>query len=128
MALASTGKELEAAEDSSAEPIPIDVDAISIRTESILGMRMGTTTRKEMDNALAGVTRNLDQLLCQDLGADGDEDVRTLFRKGYALFARETRPTAETPAFGVFTHLRDTALLTRQLLWIYTQRNGLESP
>ena len=35
--------------------------------------------------------------------------------------------SAETPAFGTYPYLRDVALLTRRLLWVYAERNGLDA-
>ncbi|MFD5163067.1 hypothetical protein ACFWMJ_34275 [Streptomyces hawaiiensis] len=62
------------------------------------------------------------------MGADEDPEVRPLIRKGYTLVDPKNRPTDRTPSFGAFLYLRDVALLTRRLLWIYTERNGLSAP
>ncbi|MDX2535755.1 hypothetical protein [Streptomyces scabiei] len=91
-------------------------------------MQMATSTRNDMDRSLPEIIGHLNLLLGEDLGADEDEDVRELFRTGYRLLDLQNRPTAETPSFGTFIYLRDTADITRRLLWIYTQRHGLGAP
>ncbi len=63
----------------------------------------------------------------EDLGADDDSEVRSLQRRGNRLVDLTNRPTAETPAFGTYPYLRDVALLTRRLLWVYAERNGLDA-
>ncbi|WP_237285527.1 hypothetical protein [Streptomyces niveus] len=91
-------------------------------------MELSTSTRKDMDASLPEIVGHLNLLLGEDLGADEDQDVRELFRKGYRLLDLQNRPTAETPSFGAFLYLRDAADVTRRLLWIYTQRHGLDAP
>ncbi|MER5572020.1 hypothetical protein [Streptomyces massasporeus] len=125
--VASNGKALEAAESAAAED-PIDVETISSRTASVLAMKMGTSTREDMDSTMPAIVGHLNLLLCEDLGADSDREVRALIRKGYTLIDPSRRPTERTPSFGAFLYLRDVALLTRRLLWIYTERNGLSAP
>ncbi|WP_326719838.1 hypothetical protein OHT59_10290 [Streptomyces sp. NBC_00243] len=91
-------------------------------------MQLATSTRKDMDASLPEIVGQLNLLLGEDLGADEDDDVRELFRKGYRLLDLQNRPTAETPSFGAFIYLRDAADVTRRLLWVYTQRQGLGAP
>ncbi|WP_234025196.1 MULTISPECIES: hypothetical protein [unclassified Streptomyces] len=128
MTVASTGKAMELADQSEADDFPIDVDSISSHTDSVLSLRMGTTTRAAMDQHLPRIAKELNHLLAEDLGAEDDSDVRDLVRKGTRLVDLTNRPNAETPTFGNFLHLRDVALLTRRLLWIYSERNGLDAP
>ncbi|MFI2718339.1 hypothetical protein ACH5AI_18610 [Streptomyces collinus] len=128
MTVASTGKAMELAEDSEADDSSIDVAVISSQTETVLHLRMDTTTRAAMDGHLPGLAKQLNRLLGEDLGAEDDGEVRELVRKGTRLVDLTNRPTAETPAFGTFLYLRDVALLTRRLLWIYSERNGLDAP
>ncbi|MFF4528216.1 hypothetical protein ACFY1P_02990 [Streptomyces sp. NPDC001407] len=128
MALASTGKALGTAEGAAIDGLPIDVEEISSRTESVLAMRMDTTTRAAMDGATPAIVGHLNLLLCEELGADGDQDVEALVREGYTLVDYTSRPSESTPTFGAYIYMRDTALLTRRLLWIYTQHNGLDAP
>ncbi|WP_236572934.1 hypothetical protein [Streptomyces sp. GS7] len=128
MTVATTGKTLGTTEGIAVEDLPIDVEAISSRTESVLAMKMGTSTRKDMDGVVPTIVGHLNLLLCEDLGVDEDQEVRGLVRKGYTLIDDKNRPTGRTPSFGVFLYLRDIALLTRRLLWIYTERNGLGAP
>ncbi|MGW2865772.1 hypothetical protein BLA24_26050 [Streptomyces cinnamoneus] len=127
MALASTGKALGAAEESAENP-PVDTEGISLRTDSILAMRMGSTTREDIDEVTPAVVQHLNLLLDQDLGADEDAEVQQLVRKGLTLIDSKERPTAETPTFGAWLYARDVATLTRRLLWVYTERNGLGAP
>ncbi|MFD4261860.1 hypothetical protein ACFWR9_30625 [Streptomyces sp. NPDC058534] len=126
--LASTGKASRATDGAGTEVLPIDVETISESTEAVLSMQMATSTRKDMDVSLPEIVGHLNLLLGEDLGADEDEDVRELFRKGYRLLDLRNRPTTETPSFGAFIYLRDAADVTRRLLWIYTQRHGLGAP
>ncbi|MFE9881902.1 hypothetical protein [Streptomyces sp. NPDC005784] len=125
MTVASTGKTFEAAEDDDAS---IDVETISSRTHTVLGLRMDTTTRAAMDRHLPAIAGHLNRLLREDLGADDDSEVRQLLREGTMLVDLTNRPTAETPTFGTYFYLRGVALVTRRLLWIYSERNGLDAP
>ena len=126
--MASSGKASRATDSAGTEVLPVAVETISESTEAALSMQMATSTRKDMDASLPEIVGHLNLLLAEDLGADEDEDVRELFRKGYRLIDLQNRPTAETPSFGVFIYLRDVADITRRLLWIYTQRHGLGAP
>ncbi|MEU9882566.1 hypothetical protein [Streptomyces phaeochromogenes] len=126
--VASSGKASRATDSAGTEVLPVAVETISESTEAALSMQMATSTRKDMDASLPEIVGHLNLLLGEDLGADEDEDVRELFRKGYRLIDLQNRPTAETPSFGVFIYLRDVADITRRLLWIYTQRHGLGAP
>lgn len=129
MTLASIGKEKGLARNTVDEhPAAIDVEAISSRTDSVLTMRMDSSTRADIDGVTPAIVQQLNSLLGEDLGADEDPEVRELVRKGDNLIDPTNRPTGETPAFGAFLYLRDAALLTRRLLWIYSQRNGLGAP
>ena len=126
--VASSGKASRATDSAGTEVLPVAVETISESTEAALSMQMATSTRKDMDASLPEIIGHLNLLLGEDLGADEDEDVRELFRKGYRLIDLQNRPTAETPSFGAFIYLRDVADVTRRLLWIYTQRHGLGAP
>lgn len=128
MTVASTGKTIETAEDTEGDDTPIDVEAISSRTNTVLGLRMDTTTRAAMDRQLPAIAGDLNQLLREELGADDDGEVRNLLREGIRLVDLTNRPTTETPTFGTYLYLRDVALLTQRLLWIYAERNGLDAP
>ncbi|MGW7540340.1 hypothetical protein ACWGKQ_04335 [Streptomyces sp. NPDC054770] len=128
MTVASTGKKAETAEDIEDGDAPINIEAISSHANSILALRMGTTTRAAMERQVPAIARHLNRLLREDLGADDDSEVRQLRRRGSRLVDLTNRPSAETPSFGTYLYLRDAALLTRQLLWVYSERNGLEAP
>ncbi|MER6223777.1 hypothetical protein [Streptomyces sp900105755] len=128
MTVASTGKTFRTAEDIGDDDTLIDVEAISSQTNAVLGLRMGTTTRAAMDRQLPAIAGHLNRLLREDLGADGDGEVRKLLREGTRLVDLTNRPTPETPTFGTYMYLRDVALLTRRLLWVYSERNGRDVP
>ncbi|MFE0256865.1 hypothetical protein [Streptomyces sp. NPDC059010] len=128
MTVASTGKAFEAAGDIGGDGTPIDVEAISSRTNTVLGLRMDTTTRAAMDQQVPAIAGHLNLLLREDLGADNDSEVRELLREGTKLVDLTSRPNPETPTFGTYLYLRNVALLTRRLLWIYAERNGLDAP
>ncbi|MFE6098992.1 hypothetical protein ACFVQ4_03415 [Streptomyces laurentii] len=114
--------------EESAVYLPVDIEEISSRTDSVLAMRMDTSTREDIDGVTPAVVRHLNVLLGEDLGADKDPQVRLLVRKGRTLIDYRERPTESTPTFGAWLYLRDTAALTRRLLWIYTERNGMGTP
>ncbi|WP_329327442.1 hypothetical protein [Streptomyces luteogriseus] len=61
MTLASTGKRSQAAEDAEGADTPIDVDAISSQTNTVLGQEMGTTTRAEMDRQVPAIAHHLNR-------------------------------------------------------------------
>jgi len=128
MTVASTGKTFETAEDIEGDGAPIDVEAISSQTNTVLGLRMDTTTRAAMDQQVPAIAGHLNRLFHEDLGADDDREGRKLLREGTKLVDLTSRPTPETPAFGIYLYLRNLALLTRRLLWIYSQRKGLDAP
>ncbi|MFD9486278.1 hypothetical protein ACFWBX_20305 [Streptomyces sp. NPDC059991] len=128
MTVASRGKASEGTESGWSETLPVDVETISDRTEAALSLELATSTREEIDGPVPAITGHLNRLLGEDLGADEDEAVRELMRKGYQLLDLQNRPTAQTPSFGAFVYLREAADTTRRLLWIYAQRHGLGAP
>lgn len=81
-----------------------------------------------MDGSTSVILGHLNRLLVEDLEAAEDEGVQELLHRGRKLVDYTSRPTAETPSFGAFIYLRDSAQLTRRLLWIYTQHNALGAP
>ncbi|MDQ0386820.1 hypothetical protein J2S54_003640 [Streptomyces sp. DSM 42143] len=128
MTVASTGKTFETAEDIEGDGAAIDVEVISSQTNTVLGLRMDTTTRAAMDQQVPAIAGHLNRLLHEDLSADDDSEVRLLLREETKLVDLTSRPTPETPTFETYLYLRNLALLTRRLLWIYSQRNGLDAP
>ncbi|WP_371791840.1 hypothetical protein OG285_20765 [Streptomyces sp. NBC_01471] len=128
MTVASTGKAPRTTGSAENEVLPLDVETISYSAEAALSMKMATSTREEIDGAAPAIIGHLNLLLGEDLGADEDESVRELLRKGYGLLDYRNRPTPETPAFGAFDYLKDAAGLTQRLLEIYTHRNTLDAP
>lgn len=127
MKMASTGKARELAEESE-ENDGIRVAEIISLTDTVLGFRLGTTTREQLDHYVPRLAKELNALLGTDLGAEDDSDAQELVRRARRLVELTARPTAETPTFGAFFFLRDVANLSRRLLWLYTDRNGLGAP
>ncbi|MEU6375912.1 hypothetical protein [Streptomyces sp. NPDC046909] len=103
------------------EASTVDAESIADSTDAALRMQLGTSTREDIDARTTVVIRHLNHLLVQDLGADGDSDVRDLFRQAYRLLELTGRPTKETAAFNAFFYMRDVANVARRLLWIYTE-------
>lgn len=128
MTVASEGKEPRATDNAETEVLAVDVETISDSTGMVLSMQMATSTREHMDGSTSVILGHLNRLLVEDLGAAEDEGVRELLHQGHKLVDYTSRPTAEIPSFSAFIYLRDTAHLTRRLLWIYTQQNGLGAP
>lgn len=128
MAVASTGKAPRTTESAENEVLPLDVETISDNAEAALSMKMATSTREEIDGVAQAIIGHLNLLLGENLGADEDEGVRELIRKGYGLLDYKDRPTPETPSFGAFAYLKDAAGLTQRLLGIYIRRNTLDAP
>ncbi|MFI5861779.1 hypothetical protein [Streptomyces sp. NPDC051546] len=127
MKMASTGKTRELGE-ASEENDGVSVAEITSLTDTVLGFRLGTTTRTQLDGYVPRLARELNGLLGKELGAEGDIEAQELVRKATRLVELSARPTVETPTFGTFFYLRDVANLTRRLLWLYTDRNGLDAP
>ncbi|MEV6753160.1 hypothetical protein [Streptomyces sp. NPDC051214] len=128
MTVANRGKQPTAADNAEAEVLPVDVETISVSTDMVLAMQMATSTREDMDGSTSVILGHLNRLLVEDLGAAEDEKVHDLLHRGRKLVDYTNRPTAETPSFDAFIYLRDSAQLTRRLLWIYTQHNRLGAP
>lgn len=125
--VASTGKARELAEESE-EISGICVAEITSLTETVLGFRLGTTTREQLDHYVPRLAKELNGLLGTDIGAEDDSDAQELVRRATRLVELSARPTADTPTFGAFFYLRDVANLSRRLLWLYMDRNGLGAP
>ncbi|MEU9337475.1 hypothetical protein AB0D49_30660 [Streptomyces sp. NPDC048290] len=126
--MASVGKETGLADQSADPDDPVCVAEIVSLTDTVLGFRLGTTTRQQMNLYLPRLANELNVLLDADLGAQEDREVREIVRRARSLVELPNRPTSETPTFKLFIHLRDIANLSRRLLWIYTVRNDLDVP
>lgn len=103
---------------------PFEVELITDSTEAALAMRLGTSTREDIDAKTPILVGHLQRLLTEELGADEDEIVRHQFQKAYRLLDLKNRPTGDAPTFTTYCFMREVASLTRRLLWIYTQRSG----
>lgn len=99
----------------------IDTELIADSTDAALKMKLGTSTREDIDTRTAAITGHLKLLLGEELGADDDPAVRDLFRQAYRLLDIPNRPTQQTAAFNAFFYMRDVANVTRRLLWIHAE-------
>ncbi|GAA3303513.1 hypothetical protein GCM10020295_52290 [Streptomyces cinereospinus] len=115
----------ERQEAPSVDEAPIDVEMIGDSTDTALVMRLGTTTRKDIDKRTPILIGHLQLLLSEELGADDDPTVRALFSQAYKLLDLKARPEPDAPTFAsFFFYMREVASLTRRFLWIYSQRSG----
>ncbi len=103
---------------------PIDVELIGDSTETALVMKLGTSTREDIDKRTPILIGHLERLLAEELGADEDSTVRGLYSKAYRLLDLKNRPAPDAPAFAAYFFMREVASLTRRFLWVYTQRSG----
>lgn len=110
--------------ESAEDGVPIDVELIQDSTDAALAMRLGTSTRKDVDARTPVLLGHLGALLAEDLGADEDELVREQFRKAYELLDLKRRPSEDATTFTTYFFMREVADVTRRLLWIYIQRSG----
>jgi hypothetical protein len=103
----------------------VDVELISETTDLALNMELSTSTREAIDARTAELIGHMNLLLVEDLGADKDPDVRELFRQGYRMLDLKQRPSNSMPSFTAFFFMRDIANLTRRLLWVYAEEDGV---
>lgn len=103
---------------------PIDVELITDSAEAALAMRLGTSTRKDIDARTPVLIGHLQLLLAEELGADEDEMARQQCRRACKVLDLNSRPDENAPTFTTYFFMREVAELTRRLLWIYTQRSG----
>ncbi|MYQ46225.1 hypothetical protein GTW40_14380 [Streptomyces sp. SID4985] len=111
-------------EASGVDDLPIDVELITDSTDAALAMRLGTSTRADIDMRTPVLVGQLQLLLGEELGAGEDDAVMQQFRKAYKLLDLKNRPAKEATTFSAYFFMRDVADVTRRLLWIYTQRSG----
>ncbi|MFJ3775192.1 hypothetical protein ACIPX0_26200 [Streptomyces sp. NPDC090075] len=104
--------------------LPVDVELIQDTTDAALALRLGTTTRKDIDAKTPVLIGHLQVLLSEELRADGDELVIELCRKAYRVLDLAGRPKKEATTFAAFFFMRDVADLARRLLWIHAERNS----
>jgi hypothetical protein len=107
------------------DSLPIDVETISDTVDDILDMELSTSTRAAIDSRSARVVGHLNLLLAEDMGADADDEVLTLYRRSYALLELSNRPTRQTQTYAAFQFMHDAASLTRALVSVYASRNGI---
>ncbi|MFH8572829.1 hypothetical protein [Streptomyces sp. NPDC017993] len=114
----------EESEPRSVEDRPIDEELIGDSVDTALRMALSTSTREDIDWWTAALIGHLNLLLGEELGADDDPKVKSLFSEAYRLLDLKHRPTNETPVFSAFSYLRQTGLLTSRFLTVYSQRSG----
>ncbi|MFF9649722.1 hypothetical protein [Streptomyces sp. NPDC014622] len=105
----------------SVDSLPIDVELISDIVDDVLGMRLSTSTREDIDFKTSRVTGPLNLLLTEDFGADDDGEIRSLFRRAYRLLDMSKRPGEQATSFEAFSHLHNLATITRSLLSVYAK-------
>ncbi|MFG2888027.1 hypothetical protein [Streptomyces sp. NPDC048248] len=115
------------AEIRSIDDRPIDEELIGDSVDTALGMALSTSTRADIDWWTAALIGHLNLLLGEELGADNDPKVKSLFSEAYKLLDLNHRPTDETPAFSAFSYLRQTGLLTSRFLTVYSQRSRTDA-
>ncbi|GAA4763682.1 hypothetical protein GCM10023329_06700 [Streptomyces sanyensis] len=102
----------------------IDVELIDDSTESVLAMRLGTSTRTDIERKAPIQIGHLERLLAQELGSGEDAAAREQIRKAHRLIDLLHRPAPDAPTFEAFFFLRDVAAMTRRLLRIHGQKSG----
>lgn len=107
---------------------PIDVELIGDSTETALVMRLGTSTREDINKRTPILVGHLQLLLAEELGADEDETVRLLFHEAYKLLDLKARPAPDATTFAAYMFMREVASLTRRFLRVYAQRSGTGVP
>ncbi|MEU3299982.1 hypothetical protein ABZ729_09190 [Streptomyces sp. NPDC006678] len=114
----------ESREAPSLDEPPIDTELIGDSTETALVMKLGTSTREDIDKRTPVLIGHLQQFLAEDLGADEDETTRQLFYAAYRLLDLKTRPAPDATTFAAYMFMREVASLTRRFLRVYTHRSG----
>ncbi|MFD7547124.1 hypothetical protein ACFV0R_11555 [Streptomyces sp. NPDC059578] len=112
----AAGKEIE----------PIDVVRVYEITDKVMGLSLATSTRDVIMAHAVTLSRHLDRLVREELGADADTAARDLIRKAYALLAAGP-PEEGTPCFSAYSYMKEAASITRSLLWIWAERNAFEA-
>jgi hypothetical protein len=107
---------------------PIDIEAITKSTNEALAIQLNTSTRAAITTRAGLIYAHLALLLGEDLGAAHDPVVMGLVSEAYVLLDADGRPTEVAPVFNAFVHMRNTARLTRRLLWIWAELNEVERP
>ncbi|MEE1811286.1 hypothetical protein [Streptomyces sp. BE133] len=103
---------------------PIDKELIGDNLDTALDMTLSTSTREDINWWTATLIGHLNLLVGEELGADDIPEVKSLFSEAYKLLDLRHRPTNETPTLSAFNYLRQTGLLTRRFLTVYSRRRG----
>ncbi|WP_329025595.1 MULTISPECIES: hypothetical protein [unclassified Streptomyces] len=109
------------------DSIPVDVECIRAGLIHALELPLATTTREAIDATIHQVRGHLNLLMGEDLGHDSDDTVRELFRQAYTLLDLGRRPTASSPAFEAFAHLRETARVAQHFLDVFVRLRNVRS-
>ncbi|MFE9658936.1 hypothetical protein [Streptomyces sp. NPDC005955] len=102
---------------------PIDVAGVSEITDKAMGLPLATSTRDAVLAHAVTLSRHLERLVREELGADADTAARDLIRKAYVLLASGP-PEEETPCFSAYSYTKEAASVTRSLLRIRAERNA----
>ncbi|MGP2439077.1 hypothetical protein [Streptomyces sp. JW3] len=97
-------------------------------TNEALAIQLNTSTRAALAARAGLIYEQLALLLGEDLGADHDPVVLDLVREAYVLLDAVGRPANVASVFNAFVQIRNAARLTRRLLWIWAELNGVERP
>ncbi|MEV5677423.1 hypothetical protein [Streptomyces sp. NPDC052179] len=106
----------------------IDLESISKLSGEVLKLQLPTSTRSEITAQAEAIHDALNLLVREELGADQSPMVRDLIRRAYRLLSAQEPPVTQMPPFSAFAHIRETASITRRLLWIWAERNNAERP
>ena len=109
--------------DRQAGSASVDIEMISRVVDNALALQLDTSTRVDIELRAKDVRDALRKLVTKELGADEDSTVRGLFRRAYEVLDRQTVPRSGSPVFAVFAHMRETAAITRRLLWVWEERD-----
>ncbi|MER6102437.1 hypothetical protein ABT115_08920 [Streptomyces sp. NPDC001832] len=107
---------------------PIDVKLISTITDRALALRLNTSTRDEIMGFVDVLHGSLSLLVGEELAADSDMVALAQIHKAKGFLKTRSKPTDVTPPFRAYAWTREAASLTRRLLWIWSEKNGVEHP
>ncbi|MFE0671964.1 hypothetical protein [Streptomyces sp. NPDC058867] len=109
--------------ETGADSSPVRLDAISEAVGRVWGMKLGTSTRKDIDGGTGELIRHLNHLVGQCLGVDESEDTLRLLRMVERHMAASNRPTVGTAAHDAYAYMRDSAVFASALVSVYQKAN-----
>ncbi len=112
--------------EAEANSLPIHVETISETVEQVWGMKLSTSTRKDIDDRTGELIGHLNLLVGQRLDEDESQDTLRLLRMVERHVAASNRPTSRTPAHDAYAYMRDSAIFASTLLSVHQKANGAE--